>query len=301
MEQDKIFCGVVIPLVTPFKSNDDVDIDGLKTNVRKLIEKGLVTGRGAIAPAGSTGEGWLLTVEETKKVNAACIEAADGKVPVVCGCVHASTRIGIELCLAAQKDGADGLMVLPPHYGKPDERLVLKHYQMINDAVDIGIMVYNNPIVTGLDISVECLEDLAALDNVVALKDISQDLIKIEKLMRELQDSLIFINGSSEYYEPQGYIYGGNGFISTIANFVPEYPLRMQEAASRKDWDRVTEIRHQISPLLDFIRGLGPEYPAGRNAAMDKNGFVGGKPRDPYIPISQEHASEMAKILNSLG
>ena len=300
MDQKTVFSGVVVPLATPFRMDNEVDLEGLRTNVRRLIDKGLVNGRGAIAPAGSTGEGWKLSIDETKKVYAACIEAAAGEVPMICGCVHPSTLIGIELCRAAQDLGADGLMVLPPYYGKPDERLVLRHYQMVDEAVDIGIMVYNNPVVTGLDISVECLQELAALKNVVALKDISQDLIKVEKLMRELSGSLIMINGSSEYYEPQGYLYGGNGFISTIANFVPEYPLAMQEAASRKDYDRVTEIRCQIAPLLDFIRTLGAEYGEGRNIGMQLKGFVGGKPRDPFVPMSKEHADELKALLKQL-
>jgi len=299
----KKLLGVVVPLGTPFTEDESVDLDSLKGIVRFIIDKGIKLGSGALIPNGSTGQCMVLTVEEKMAITEAVMEVANGEVPVMVGCNSPHTADVIKLCKHAEECGADGVMVIPPYYGPPTEEIVLNHFKAINNATNLPIMVYNNPSVVGVDLSPETILKLSKLENVRALKDISTNLTKVEKTVRLVGEDLIFINGSSEWFEPEGYCMGMEGFISTIANWLPEYPLALWQAMVKGDFDKAREISRKHGKIRDLVSYVGQagEYFAMMTEMWKIRGLDGGTTRTP-LPnkLNEVNRKKLLKLLEKL-
>jgi 4-hydroxy-tetrahydrodipicolinate synthase len=169
--------GVVIIQFTPFKSENEIDEKALQIHTQFMIEGGIVKGKGVLVIGGSNGESFSLSEKEYHNLIDIVVEAADGRVPIVVGCIRPATQSVISLAKYAQQAGADAIMVLAPHYyANPKHDLVYEHFNTIAEATDIGIMIYNNPGVTGLDMPLDLLERLAEIDNIVALKETTSNM-----------------------------------------------------------------------------------------------------------------------------
>ena len=135
------FRGIYPPMITAFKPNEDVDLEATREHVEFLIEGGAH----GIIVCGSTGEFFNMTIEERKRVISAVVDQVNGRVPVIAGTADCSTRVVIELSKYAEDVGADGVLIVPPYYYKPNEREIYEHYRLIAEKIDIPIMLYNNP------------------------------------------------------------------------------------------------------------------------------------------------------------
>jgi 4-hydroxy-tetrahydrodipicolinate synthase len=198
-------------MVTPFDEDGEVDIDRVTELTHYLIEKGIVEGSGVLVALGSMGECFTMNLEERKSLTGVVIKAANGRVPVVVGCNETNTREVTLLAKNAQSEGADGVMIMPPYYLPVSDEEILDFYRRISQNVEIGIVIYNNEDVS-VDISLDVLKELADIENVVGLKDCTHDLVKLKLTARELEGSIVSLNGSGELLEPFGTLAGTRGF-----------------------------------------------------------------------------------------
>src|SRR5215470_10025984 len=130
--------GVIAFPITPFKSDLSLDLPGLHQNLTKLIEHPI----SGIVAAGGTGEMYSLTPAEYARVIELTVHAIEGRIPVVAG-VGFGQRLGIEMAQAAEKAGADGILVFPPYYPQADEAGLIEYYQSIGAATKLGMLVYS--------------------------------------------------------------------------------------------------------------------------------------------------------------
>jgi len=137
----KEFKGVITPMVTPFKEDEEIDWELLDQHVEFLIAKGVH----CLAPTGSTGEFESLTFDEVIGIYQAVVKKVAGRVPVIGGMGGRSTRESIAMARAAEKAGVDGLLVLPPYYYGFNQEEIIAYYQQIADSTSLLIMLYNNP------------------------------------------------------------------------------------------------------------------------------------------------------------
>src|SRR6185312_4779675 len=128
-------------------------------------------GTHGLVPVGTTGESPTLSHEEHRRVVEICVDAADGRVPVIAGAGSNNTREAIELSRFAEKAGADALLIVTPYYNKPNQEGLYQHYKAINDAVGIPIFIYNIPGRSIIDMSVETMKRLYDLPNIAGVKD----------------------------------------------------------------------------------------------------------------------------------
>jgi len=135
-----MFTGVMTAIVTPFRG-DAVDEEAL----RKLVDEQIAGGIDGIVPVGTTGESPTLTFEEHVRVIKVVVDAVRKRVPVIAGTGSNSTREAIELSQAAQKVGADGLLLVTPYYNKPGQDHLYRHFKAVVDAVPLPTVVYNVP------------------------------------------------------------------------------------------------------------------------------------------------------------
>ncbi|MGC8869826.1 MAG: dihydrodipicolinate synthase family protein [Brevinematia bacterium] len=152
-------------------------------------------------------------------------------VPVIGGCNHTDTRTVIKLVHYAEEAGLDGVMISPPYYWKPDERMVLAHYKAIAKETSLGIMVYNNWFASQLDIPVDLMAKLVdEVPNIVALKDNCNIISKLAQMIEALGDRISIVNGSGEPHEPYAALMGARGFVTGEACVITKTCVAIYEA-----------------------------------------------------------------------
>jgi 4-hydroxy-tetrahydrodipicolinate synthase len=243
---------------TPFKSATEIDEEALRAHTRFMIEGGIVEGRGMQTICGSNGEGFSMSDEEFKQVIDAVVDEAGGRVPIIVGCTRPATEPVIRLAQYAEEAGADCVMVLAPHYYPNEEPdVVYAHFKAVADATNIGIMIYNNANVTGQDLSVDLLERLAEIDNIVALKDTTANVPKLYETLYRLGDRFAIIPSITRYIMPLDYMRGSKGVITIFGNWDPAYALRMHDLAQSGDIKARQEMQIQAHDFLNFIYAGG--------------------------------------------
>lgn len=300
--------GPVTVVFTPFDATGEyIDEEGLRENVRYMIESGIRTGSGMLVAGGSTGNCYVLSIEERKRVFEIIIDEANGQVPVICGANHTSTRAAIELSRYAQELGADGILLTPPYYWATiSDETIFAHYKAVSDAIDIGIMIYNNPVIINKDLSLDLLHRLSELDNIQALKECTGSHIKYSRVIKQLGDRLAIVNGAGEWFEPTSYQMGATSFISGFANFAPALCVEIHEASMAGDYQRAEKAASRFRPLLEirsrYVSQAGPTQGGRAYEEMAKIlGFRIGGTRLPILPVPKWFHDELKIALEEGG
>ena len=310
---------VMVVQLTPFKDNEDLDLEGLRENTEFLVEARKY-GPLVLTPAGSTGEQYTLTDEEYKKVIDTVIDTANGKVPVVPGANQAGTRAALERAKYAQDAGADGVMVVLPFYHVPNEEGLYLHYKKIAEALDIGVVVYNNPDVSKIYMKPHLLKKLVEdVDNIVAVKENTPFIPTLYQHVKMVGDKIPILQGRGEWWFAATVFLGVRGYISGYANFMPKECLELLKAGLSLDPAKIKEVMKKFEPLDDFISEMdkkyGPSttilpypyigsymvYPVMK-AVMDMIGLHGGSMRLPLVNLKEEDRKALEDVVfNKLG
>ena len=175
------FSGTGVALVTPFRDDGSIDVEGLRKHVEFQIESGV----GIMVPGGTTGEGATLSTEEQRLVISTTVEAAQGRAPVLAGAGGSDTADVVRKARAARDAGADGILSVSPSYNKPTQRGLIEHYRAIAGAVDCPVIIYNVPGRTASNVLPETVLTLAEIENIAGVKEASGDVDQVMTLIRE--------------------------------------------------------------------------------------------------------------------
>ena len=186
-----MFHGSMVALVTPMQADESLDADGLA----RLVEFHVEQGTDAIVAVGTTGESATLDMEEHCKVIRQVVEFARGRVPVIAGTGSNSTREAIDLTRRAMESGADACLLVTPYYNKPTQEGLYRHHKAVAEAVPIPQILYNVPGRTAVDMLPETIERLAAVPNIVGLKEATGNLERARDLVRHCGDRLDLYSG----------------------------------------------------------------------------------------------------------
>lgn len=304
---DSMIKGPVTIVFTPFTSDGTrINEEQLRKNVRFMIDQGMGKECGVLVSGGSTGDCYVLTLEERKKVFSIVCEEAKGKCPVFCGINSTSTNEAIELAQYAEKCGAQGVMSTPPFYWiNPTEEILYQHYKALSDNCSLGIMIYNNPNITAQDISLETLRRLSEIENVVALKECSANIVKFKLVVEELSDKLVVINGAGEWIEPLGYQLGTPAFITAYANMYPKQIIEIHKLASCGKYDEANKIIMKFKPLKTMLWNGVRKFGASSEARIYKEmadilGFNEGGARLPIMALPEDFRNELKKAVEKV-
>ena len=287
--RNKLF-GVIAFPVTPFKDDLSLDLPGLHVNLNKLLEYPV----SAIVAAGATGEMYSLTPAEYLRVIELTALAVEDRVPVIAG-VGFGQRLGVEMAQAAEKAGADGLLVFPPYYAEADDEGLFEYYRAISKATRLGMIVYSRDWAR---FTPEMVESLTSLPNLVAWKDGHGDMRQLQSLMHRVGERLVWIGGAGDDMVGVYYSTGIRAFTSSIASVAPALSLKLHELAAANDTEALAELLETcVIPLYELrSRRRGYEVSAMK-AMMDMIGLNGGPVRPPLVDVTAPELDELRAIL----
>ena len=279
MEKRAKFHGSMTALVTPFK---DGKID--EPAYRALIDWQITSGSHGLVPVGTTGESPTLSHDEHRKVIAACIGAAKGRVPVIAGAGSNNTQEAIELSRFAEAAGADGLLIVTPYYNKPSQEGLFRHFKAVNDVVGIPILIYNIPPRSVVDMSTDTMQRLYELKNIAGVKDATGNVARTALQRHALGPDFIQLSGE-DMTALAVMAHGGHGCISVTANVAPKKCAQMQEACLAGDFAGALRLHDALASLHAAL--FVEPSPAGPKYALSLLGKILGEIRLPMLPASE--------------
>ena len=282
--------GVIAFPVTPFKDDLSLDLPGLHHNLNKLLEYPI----SAIVAAGGTGELYSLTPAEYLRVIELTTLAVEDRVPVIAG-VGFGQRIAIEMVQAAEKAGADGILVFPPYYQQADDEGLFEYYRSIASATRLGLIIYGrdwarfNPAM---------VERFTTIQNLVAWKDGQGDIRQLQSIMHQVGERLVWIGGAGDDLVGAYYTTGIRAFSSSIATVAPALALKLHELAAAGDGEALAELLETCVIPLYALRSRRRGYEvSAMKAMMDMIGLNGGPVRPPLVNVTPEELDELRTIL----
>jgi 4-hydroxy-tetrahydrodipicolinate synthase len=288
------FGAVVTAMVTPFRQDHSLDLDGAQRLASHLLDHGT----DSIVVAGSTGESPTLSHREKLDLFRAVIDAAAGEGKVVCGTGTYNTAETIELSREAQELGADGLLVVTPYYSKPPQRGLLEHFTRVATAVDLPVVAYNIPGRTGTRIEHDTLLQMAEVPNIVAVKDSTGDFQAISKLISEAPADFEVYSGDD--WATFGYLcLGGVGVVSVAAHVVGDRIHHLTDLVLSGDIPAARKVHEELSPLFNALFITTNPIPV--KTALDVLGLPAGPPRLPLVPATRDERARIEKALSDAG
>ena len=286
--------GIMLPLTTPFESGKSA-AGLLQDNIARYEESGL----NGYLVVGSTGEAALLDRDERVQVWEAARAAIPQGKPLIAGTGVESTSATIRMTRTAADCGADFALILTPFFFRKSMtgEALAAHYQAVADVSPIPVLLYNNPIITGIVIPPAVVGVLCAHENIAGLKDSAGDLGWMADVLNRVPGNFAVISGHAFTLLP-ALTLGASGGILAVADAVPEPFVSIYEDFRREDTEAALRIQKAVIPAVRTI--LGRHGVPGVKAAMDMRGLHGGHPRPPLLPASEEAKVEIKEALEQL-
>lgn len=286
------FAGVSVALVTPFKDGQ-VDYDLLRDHVEFQID----AGTNCLCPVGTTGESPTLDHDEHQKVIGEVIQTSAGRIKVMAGTGSNSTSEAISLTKWAEKEGANGALVVAPYYNKPTQEGFYQHYKAIAEETALPICVYNIPGRTGKNIEPDTIVRLAEIQNITMVKEATGSMDQASQILNSTD--LTVLSGDDSMTLPLMSV-GGEGVVSVAGNIVPQDLLGLVKSFNDGDMAAALAAHHKLFPLCRDMLGLATN-PIPLKAAMQILGRDTGELRLPMTPLTNDQIAVLKKTLADYG
>lgn len=284
--------GSLVALVTPMNQDGSVNYEQLKS----LIDWHVENGTDGIVAVGTTGESATLPVEEHLAVVEAAVKHTAKRIPVIAGAGANNTLEAIELSKAAERLGADYTLSVVPYYNKPSQEGIYRHFKAIAEATSVPMIIYNVPGRTVADMSNETILRLAAVPNIVGVKEASGDIARATDLINRVPEGFAVYSGD----DPTGMAFmfcGGHGVISVAANVAPKLFADMCREAVAGNLPAARALNQRLIPVYDVM--FCEPSPAAPKWALAQLGLCGAHVRLPIIELSSDGQDKVRSALQS--
>ena len=286
--------GVLTALATPFAADGSVDVARLRAVVDRSIDGGV---HGVVA-CGSTGEFTALSGDERRLVVETVVDQAARRVPVIAQTGATSTAEAVALSRHAQSVGADVIMPVAPYYEPLSVEETLTYLRTVAGSVDIGVMIYNLPVATGVDLDPDTVGALAReVDNIRYIKNTTIDMAQSAALIHNHGDVLSTFVGWDTLLLP-ALVEGAAGVMAGTANVVPAELVAVYDAVQAGDLEEARRVWARVHPLLDAI--MNEPFIAAVKAGMAAVGFPVGVPRAPVAELDPDAVARITKFAKEL-
>ena len=237
--------GVFPAVTTQFHGDQSLDLTGTARHVERLVRAGVH----GIIVLGTLGENCSLEYAEKLSVLEAAVHQVAGRIPVLTGVAECSTALACRFAADARKAGANGLMVLPGMVYKSDARETIGHFRAVAAASDLSIMVYNNPVSYGVDITPPVFAELAGDPKFVAIKESSENVRRLTDLRNLYGDRFGLFCGVDDLFLESALL-GASGWVAGLVNAFPEESCLLWDLAFRRRWTEARTLYRWFTPLL---------------------------------------------------
>lgn len=288
-----LFTGSGVAIVTPF-TNETVNLDALG----RLLDFQLQNGTDAVIVCGTTGEASTMSYRERMQTIEFCVEHVAGRVPVIAGSGSNNTEAALALSRDAERAGADGLLVVTPYYNKASQRGLIRHYQVIADAVNVPLILYNVPSRTGVNIAPETYAELAKHPNINGVKEASGNLGNLQRTRNLCPEDFSIWSGNDDETVPICAL-GGKGVISVVANVLPAEMHRLTELCFQNDFAAAGKLQLHLKDFCDAM--FCDVNPIPVKTAMNLLGMEAGELRLPLCEPDEAVTARIRKTLVQYG
>lgn len=291
MDRNSIdWTGPMPAVTTPFNPDFSIDDEAFAANIDRLIKHG-ATG---IIASGCTGEFWSLDASEKTRLCTTAVKAIDGRGPCIIGGGAILPQQVVEQSGAAREAGADAILVMPPYFAHLTRKEIVAHYQAVDSASELPIVLYNIPGNAGNAITPEIADELADLDKVVAIKESSGDWMNFYGTLEAVKDRIRVFCGPSSVFGVPAVLAGADGLFDCFPNVWAPGGFDLWYATIDGRMEDAWALQRTGQALTDlFVSGDRTLYPATK-AVMNHLGLPGGGvPRPPLAPLEGTSLTEL--------
>lgn len=294
---------ILLPLITPYKENEEVDYDRYAELIEYLIRNDLCD---SFIVTGTTGEASLLTFDERVKLIETAVKASAGRKPVIASTGCASTKETIALTKAAEALGVELCMVVCPFYNKPTQEGIYLHFKAVAESVKCDVMLYNIPIFVGVNLEPETVRRLAAIENIVGIKDEAginpTQVTDFQLAAQDVDPEFVVYNGDDIMLLPT-IVQGAKGLVSGGAHIFGHEIRQIFQAFAEGDNEKAKEL---FVPIYRFCKSTGQNGRILPNSILRPaieavTGIQLGNARLPLAPPTEEEMAVTLGILKEIG
>jgi 4-hydroxy-tetrahydrodipicolinate synthase len=284
--------GVMPAVTTKFTDQDELDLSMFELNIRAQIDAGVH----GIILGGTLGEASTLTDLEKRLLVREAGRIVDGAIPVIINIAEQTTKAAVQSARHAQEDGASGLMMLPPMRYKADDRETVVYYKTVANSTDLPIMVYNNPVDYGIEITLDMFEQLIECPNIQAVKESTRDLSNITRLKNRFGDRLAILSGV-DTLALESLFMGADGWVAGLVCAFPSETVAIYELAKANRTIEALKIYRWFLPLLEL--DINTKLVQNIKLAEVATGIGTENVRAPRLPLIGEERARVLEIINA--
>jgi dihydrodipicolinate synthase/N-acetylneuraminate lyase len=283
--------GVFPAVTTQLKRDQSLDLDATARHVEALIESGV----SGLVMLGSLGENQALAPEEKRRVIEMTVKLVRGRVPVLSGVAENSTAAACRYAREMEQTGLDGLMVMPAMVHKGDARETAAHLRAVAAATGLPIMIYNNPVSYGNDITPEMFAELAGVRNFVALKESSGNVRRITDLHNTVGDRFALFTGVDDL-ALESAVLGIDGWVAGTGIAFPAENQYFWDLTRAGRWEEARELYRWFTPLLHLDTHV--KFVQYIKLAAQECGLGAEWTRAPRLPLVGKERAEVLRIIH---
>lgn len=287
---NQLWRGVMPAVTTKFTKDDQLDLNTFAVNIKAQLEAGVQ----GIILGGTLGEASTLTNDEKQILIESTVEIVKGKVPVVINIAEQSTKNAIEAAGNAKRYGAHGLMLLPPMRYKADDRETTVYFKRIAESTDLPIMIYNNPVDYGIEVTLDMFDELKAYSNIQAVKESTRDITNITRMRNRFGDRYQILCGV-DTLALESMAMGADGWVAGLVCAFPKETVAIYELVKAERIKEAIAIYRWFMPLLelDIHKKLVQNIKLAEVATGIGTEFV----REPRLPLEGDERERVLEII----
>lgn len=284
--------GVFPALTTKFDGNDTLDIPLFLRNLQAQLDAGIH----GIILGGTLGEASTLTESEKERLVRATVEYAEGRIPVVLNVAEGATREAVRQADLAHKWGAEGLMLLPPMRYRGDAREIVTYFREVAGSTPLPIMIYNNPVDYGNEVTLDMFETLLELPNIQAIKESTRDISNVTRIKNRFGDRLKILCGV-DTLAMESLLMGADGWVAGLVCAFPKETTALYQYIQSGNLRDATTLYRWFLPLLEL--DIHPKLVQYIKLAEFLEGIGSPAVRTPRLSLEGTELERITAVINA--
>ena len=284
--------GVMPAVTTKFTDNDQLDLVNFEINIKAQLDAGV----SGIILGGTLGEASTLSKSEKRILVKKTVEIIEGKIPVIINVAEQTTSGAIEAAKLAKEDGASGLMLLPPMRYKADARETVTYFKKIANSTKLPIMIYNNPVDYGIEVTLDMFEELTEYKNIQAVKESTRDISNVTRMKTHFGDRFKVLTGV-DTLALESLLMGADGWVAGLVCAFPAETVAIYKLVKAGKIEEAITIYRWFLPLLEL--DINTKLVQNIKLAEVATGIGTENVREPRLPLIGKERNNVLKIIKN--